>query len=43
MKANTSALLLVLKHIELPLHNHLSEHDIREYTKRQKISDSAQR
>jgi hypothetical protein len=35
---NKEELLLVLKHPELPLHNNLSERDIREYVKKQKIS-----
>lgn len=33
-----SHLLLVLDHPELPLHNNLSEHDIRQYVKKRKIS-----
>ena len=37
---NKSELLLVLRHPELPLHNNLSEGDIREYVKRRKISGS---
>ena len=35
---NKQELLLVLKYPELPLHNNLSENDIREYVKRRKIS-----
>lgn len=35
---NKDELLLVLKHPELPLHNNLSERDIREYVKKRKIS-----
>ena len=31
-------LLLVLEHPEIPLHNNLSEHDIRQYVKKRKIS-----
>lgn len=37
---NKSELLLVLKHPELPLHNNLSEGDVREYVKKRKISGS---
>ena len=37
---NKSELLLVLKRPDLPLHNNLSERDIREYVKRRKISGS---
>ena len=37
---NKSELLMVLDHPELPLHNNLSEGDIREYVKRRKISGS---
>lgn len=37
---NKKELLLVLKHPELPLHNNLSERDIREYVKKRKISGS---
>ena len=33
-----SELLLVLDHPELPLHNNLSENDIRQYVKKRKIS-----
>lgn len=33
-----SHLLLVLEHPEIPLHNNLSEHDIRQYVKKRKIS-----
>lgn len=35
---NKEELLLVLKHPTLPLHNNLSERDIREYVKKRKIS-----
>jgi Transposase IS66 family len=35
---NKDELLLVLKHPEFPLHNNLSERDIREYVKKRKIS-----
>ena len=38
MKRNKSELLLVLRRPDLPLHNNLSERDIREYVKRRKIS-----
>jgi hypothetical protein len=38
MGRNKSELLLVLARPELPLHNNLSEGDIREYVKRRKIS-----
>jgi len=37
---NKSELLLVLEHPEIPLHNNLSERDIREYVKKRKISGS---
>jgi len=37
---NKKELLLVLKHPEIPLHNNLSESDIREYVKKRKISGS---
>lgn len=37
---NKSELLLVLKRPDIPLHNNLSERDIREYVKRRKISGS---
>ena len=37
---NKSELLLVLERPEIPLHNNLSENDIREYVKRRKISGS---
>ena len=33
-----SELLLVLDHPEIPLHNNLSENDIRQYVKKRKIS-----
>jgi hypothetical protein len=38
MHRNQDELLLVLERPELPLHNNLSEGDIREYVKRRKIS-----
>jgi hypothetical protein len=38
MSRNKHELLLVLEHPDLPLHNNLSEGDIREYVKRRKIS-----
>jgi hypothetical protein len=38
MGRNKRELLLVLERPELPLHNNLSEGDIREYVKRRKIS-----
>ncbi len=37
---NKSELLLVLKRPDIPLHNNLSERDIREYVKKRKISGS---
>jgi len=37
---NKSELLLVLKRPDIPLHNNLSENDIREYVKRRKVSGS---
>ncbi|HAU1796575.1 TPA: transposase [Legionella pneumophila] len=37
---NKDELLLVLEHPDIPLHNNLSERDIREYVKRRKISGS---
>jgi len=37
---NKSELLLVLERPDIPLHNNLSENDIREYVKRRKISGS---
>lgn len=37
---NKNELLRVLEHPEIPLHNNLSERDIREYVKRRKISGS---
>lgn len=40
MKLNRNELLLVLEHPEIPLHNNLSESDIREYVKKRKISGS---
>ena len=33
-------LLMVLEHPDIPLHNNLSENDIREYVKKRKISGS---
>jgi len=38
--ANKEELLLVLKRPEIPLHNNLSENDIRDYVKRRKISST---
>lgn len=38
MKDNKAELLLVLERPELPLHNNLSEGDIREYVKKRKVS-----
>jgi len=38
---NKTELLLVLERPEIPLHNNLSENDIREYVKRRKISGSS--
>jgi len=38
MSRNKQELLLVLERPDLPLHNNLSEGDIREYVKRRKIS-----
>jgi len=38
LKRNKDELLLVLSRPELPLHNNLSERDIREYVKRRKVS-----
>jgi hypothetical protein len=40
LHANKAELLLVLERPEIPLHNNLSERDIREYVKRRKISGS---
>ena len=40
MKRNKAELLLVLDRPEIPLHNNLSENDIREYVKKRKISGS---
>jgi hypothetical protein len=40
MAANQEELLLVLDRPDIPLHNNLSESDIREYVKRRKISGS---
>jgi len=40
MKQNKVELLLVLDRPEIPLHNNLSENDIREYVKKRKISGS---
>lgn len=37
---NKPELLLVLEHPDIPLHNNLSERDIREYVKKRKISGS---
>ena len=38
LHANKTELLLVLERPEIPLHNNLSENDIRDYVKRRKIS-----
>jgi hypothetical protein len=38
--ANKNELLLVLKRPDIPMHNNLSETDIREYVKKRKISGS---
>jgi hypothetical protein len=38
MRKNKKELLLVLERPEIPLHNNLSENDIREYVKKRKIS-----
>ena len=40
IRKNKSELLLVLERPDLPLHNNLSENDIREYVKKRKISGS---
>jgi len=40
MHRNKKELLLVLERPDIPLHNNLSENDIREYVKRRKISGS---
>lgn len=40
LHSNKSELLLVLDRPEIPLHNNLSENDIREYVKKRKISGS---
>jgi hypothetical protein len=40
MHDNKEELLLVLKRPDVPLHNNLSESDIREYVKKRKISGS---
>ena len=40
IRKNKSELLLVLERPEIPLHNNLSEGDIREYVKKRKISGS---
>lgn len=40
LHANKRELLLVLDRPEIPLHNNLSENDIREYVKRRKVSGS---
>jgi Transposase IS66 family len=40
MRENKGELLLILEHPNLPLHNNLSENDIREYVKKRKISGS---
>ena len=38
IKRNKSELLLVLERPEIPLHNNLSERDIRDYVKKRKVS-----
>ena len=38
MHARKELLLVVLDHPEIPLHNNLSENDIRQYVKKRKIS-----
>jgi hypothetical protein len=40
IQQNKSELLLVLERPDIPLHNNLSERDIREYVKRRKVSGS---
>ncbi|MEA2085021.1 MAG: transposase, partial [Thermodesulfobacteriota bacterium] len=40
LHADKAELLLVLHRPEIPLHNNLSENDIREYVKRRKVSGS---
>ena len=40
LNENKAELLLVLERPEIPLHNNLSENDIREYVKRRKVSGS---
>ncbi len=40
LHANKNELLLVLDRPEIPLHNNLSENDIREYVKKRKVSGS---
>jgi hypothetical protein len=40
LHANKTELLLVLDRPEIPLHNNLSENDIREYVKKRKVSGS---
>ena len=40
MRASKPELLLVLERPDIPLHNNLSERDIREYVKRRKVSGS---
>jgi hypothetical protein len=40
LHSNKSELLLVLNRPDIPLHNNLSERDIREYVKRRKVSGS---
>ncbi len=42
LKQNKAELLLVLTYPEIPLHNNLSERDIREYVKKRKISGSTE-
>jgi hypothetical protein len=40
MRESRQELLLILERPDIPLHNNLSERDIREYVKRRKISGS---
>ena len=40
MRQSKHELLLVLERSDIPLHNNLSEQDIREYVKRRKVSGS---
>ncbi|WP_349645198.1 transposase [Candidatus Parabeggiatoa sp. HSG14] len=41
LQKNKEELLLVLERLELPLHNNLSERDIRDYVKKRKVSGSS--